>query len=173
MDRALETLRSLQFGKGRLPEDRPFRTPTTAEPLNRVQTAPHNPGLVSLGLQAPRPELQTSPATHQHPRTEQEGGLGPSGLGRKRMGGTGAGKSKALLASNDQNPHGCSYRDRASPAPRLYTRSLPRPSEPALATNSPRGPVYHLSPHPPRQARVPGSLCLQDPKLGWGGEELS
>lgn len=167
MDRALETLRSLQFGKGSLLEDRPFHTPTTAEPLNRVQTAPRNPGLVSLGLQAPRPKLQTSPATQQQPRTEQEGGLGPSGLGRKRMGGTGAGKSKALLASKDQNLHSCGYRDRASPAPRLYTRSLPRPRNPLWPLTAP-GVQFTTSPPPPTAGQGAPLPLPSRPKAGVG-----
>lgn len=97
-------------------------------------------------------------------------GWGPRGLGRERMGGTGTGNQRHCGPGTIRTR--IAHQGRASPAPRLDTHSLPRPSKPALASNSPKVPVYHLPPtlpsHPPPQARVPRSLCLLGPKLGWG-----
>lgn len=156
----------------------PFCTPTAAEPSNRFQTLHLSTGLVSLGLQAPRLRLQTSPATYQHPLPlslqqcphglSRKVGWGPEGLSTERMGGTRAQESNALRAWTDQNPHSCSYQGGASPVPRLDTQSLPRPSKPALAGST--GFQFTTSPHPTTTAgqRTPLPLPFR-PVAGGGG----
>lgn len=130
---------------------RSFCTPAAAELLNHVQTLHLNQGLISLSLQAPRPRLQTSPATYQHAWTEQEGGLGAQEVRIEVTRETQEPRNQRHCGPrNDQHPESCNYQNRAFPSPWFNLHSLLRPSKPVLARlalhNSPMVPGYHLHP---------------------------